>query len=31
VVKGHGGVLEVQSEEGEGTEFVIQLPTKKNG
>ena len=26
VVKGHGGTLEVESTEGKGTEFVIQLP-----
>ena len=27
VTKGHGGNLTVSSEEGQGTEFVIQLPT----
>jgi signal transduction histidine kinase len=26
IVKSHGGELEVNSTEGEGTEFVIQLP-----
>lgn len=26
VTKGHGGTMRVESEEGEGTEFVIQLP-----
>ena len=26
VTKGHGGELKVQTKEGEGSEFVIQLP-----
>ena len=30
VAKGHGGTLEVDSTEGEGTEFIIQLPVVKN-
>ena len=31
VTKGHGGSLEVDSTEGVGTEFIIQLPFKTNG
>ena len=31
IVKAHGGELKVESEEREGTEFVIQLPVKNNG
>ena len=31
VTKGHGGTLEVESKEGVGTEFIIQLPIKNNG
>ncbi|MCB0533941.1 MAG: HAMP domain-containing histidine kinase, partial [Saprospiraceae bacterium] len=31
VVKGHGGTLEVETKEGEGTEFIIILPAKTNG
>jgi signal transduction histidine kinase len=27
VTKGHGGTLTVESREGEGTEFIIRLPT----
>ncbi len=30
VVKGHGGTVEVESTEGEGTQFVIQLPSPVN-
>jgi len=26
VVKGHGGSIDIQSEEGKGAEFIIQLP-----
>ena len=26
IVKGHGGELKVESKEGEGTKFIIQLP-----
>ena len=26
VVKGHGGNIDLKSEEGEGSEFIIQLP-----
>jgi signal transduction histidine kinase len=26
VVKGHGGTIQVNSTEGEGSEFIIQLP-----
>jgi len=29
VTKGHGGSLEVKSETGKGTEFIINLPTIK--
>lgn len=28
VTKGHGGTLEVQSREGEGTEFIVKLPIR---
>jgi two-component system, NtrC family, sensor kinase len=31
VTKGHGGELKVETKEGEGTVFVIQLPVKNNG
>ena len=27
IIKAHGGEIKVQSKEGEGSEFVIQLPT----
>ena len=30
IVKAHGGELKVQTKEGEGTEFIIQLPIKNN-
>jgi signal transduction histidine kinase len=29
VSKGHGGELKVEAKEGEGVEFVIQLPCEK--
>ncbi|MBX2935172.1 MAG: GHKL domain-containing protein, partial [Ferruginibacter sp.] len=28
IVKAHGGEIKMESKEGEGTEFIIQLPTK---
>jgi len=28
VVKGHGGSINISSNEGEGSEFIIQLPIK---
>ncbi len=31
VTKGHGGTLEVESKEGEGTNFTVKLPIKTNG
>jgi len=30
VTKGHGGELKVKTKEGEGSEFIIQLPVSKN-
>ena len=30
IVKAHGGELKVETKEGEGTEFIIQLPIKNN-
>jgi signal transduction histidine kinase len=30
ITKGHGGEIRVESKEGEGSEFVVYLPTKKN-
>jgi signal transduction histidine kinase len=27
IIKAHGGEIRVQSKEGEGTEFIVQLPT----
>ncbi|MBK8496745.1 MAG: two-component sensor histidine kinase [Chitinophagaceae bacterium] len=30
IVKAHGGELKVETKEGEGTEFIIQLPVKEN-
>ena len=30
ITKGHGGTLEVESKEGEGSEFIIHLPFKTN-
>jgi len=30
IIKAHGGIIEVESKEGEGAEFVIQLPLKEN-
>jgi len=30
VVKGHGGKLDIESEEGKGSEFVIELPMKND-
>src|SRR6188472_3344406 len=30
VTKGHGGELKVETKEGEGSEFIIQLPVSKN-
>jgi signal transduction histidine kinase len=29
IVREHGGVLELHSEEGEGAEFTIRLPTRR--
>ena len=29
IVKAHGGELKVESEEGEGTKFIIELPYRK--
>jgi two-component system, NtrC family, sensor kinase len=31
VTKGHGGTMDMESEEGEGTAFIIALPVKNNG
>ena len=31
VTKGHGGTLLVESQEGQGTEFIVQLPAAKKG
>ncbi len=28
IIKAHGGELKVETEEGEGSEFIIQIPTK---
>ena len=28
IVKAHGGEIKVETKEGEGTEFIIQLPVK---
>ena len=28
IVKAHGGEIKVESKEGQGSEFIIQLPTK---
>jgi len=30
VVKGHGGVINMNSKEGEGSEFIITLPLKRD-
>jgi signal transduction histidine kinase len=30
IVKAHGGEIKVETREGEGSEFIIQLPTKSN-
>ncbi len=30
IIKAHGGELKVQTKEGEGAEFIIQLPTSKS-
>jgi len=30
IIKAHGGELKVETKEGEFSEFVIQLPSKKN-
>ena len=30
IVKAHGGELKVETKEGEGSEFIIQLPVKPN-
>jgi signal transduction histidine kinase len=30
VIKAHGGEIKVETKEGEGSEFIIQLPTKSN-
>jgi two-component system NtrC family sensor kinase len=29
IVKGHGGEIKVDTREGEGSEFIIQIPTTK--
>ena len=31
IVKAHGGEIKVHTKEGDGAEFVIQLPFKENG
>jgi signal transduction histidine kinase len=31
IKKGHGGALEAETVEGEGTVFIFQLPIKSNG
>lgn len=28
IIKAHGGEIKVETKEGEGTQFIIQLPTK---
>ncbi len=30
IIKAHGGELKVETKEGEGSEFIIQLPVKEN-
>jgi len=30
IVKAHGGEIKVETREGEGSEFIVQLPTKSN-
>jgi signal transduction histidine kinase len=30
IVKAHGGEIKVESKEGEGTEFIIEIPIKPN-
>jgi len=30
IIKAHGGEIKVESKEGEGAEFTIELPTKKD-
>ncbi|CAN5454786.1 hypothetical protein BH10BAC2_BH10BAC2_25350 [soil metagenome] len=30
IIKSHGGEIKMETKEGEGTEFVIQLPVREN-
>jgi two-component system, NtrC family, sensor kinase len=31
IIKAHGGEIKVQTKEGQGSEFIIQLPTSNKG